>query len=289
MKRILKNIFKKYIFPKYVDEERLKGTCNQSLTSEHNVTKENVDELIPPSRLMFDGATNEDEFRSTGEGFTNYYLIGHAQLRPDDKILDIGCGIGQKARVLTKYLTCNGSYDGIDIVAVGIDWCKEKYKIYPNFNFQFADVYNKFYNPSGRYKASEYKFPYPSKSFDIIFLSSVFTHMLPIDMQNYLSEIARVLKQNGRCIATFFLLNPESLRRVHLNLNTIKVPFKYGLEGCLVADKDIPDITIAYDEQFVRNQYDKLGLNIVEITYGFWSGRKDLVHSLQDVIITIKE
>ena len=113
--------------------------------------------------------------------------------------------------------------------------------------------------------------------------------MLPADMHNYLSEVARVLKPEGRCVITFFLLNPESLSRIHLNLNTIKVPFEYGSEGCRVADKKIPDTTVAYDEQFVRSKYSKLGLSIVEVTYGFWSGKNDIVRSLQDVIIAVKE
>ncbi len=44
-----------------------------------------------------------------------------------------------------------------------------------------------------------------------VLLTSVFTHMLPQDMDNYLSEVARVLKPDGRCLITYFLLNPESL------------------------------------------------------------------------------
>lgn len=75
---------------------------------------------------------------------------------------------------------------------------------YPNFNFQLADIYNKMYNPQGKYKASDYKFPYANETFDFVFLTSVFTHLLPQDMERYLSEIARVLKKNGRCFITFF-------------------------------------------------------------------------------------
>jgi ubiquinone/menaquinone biosynthesis C-methylase UbiE len=36
-------------------------------------------------------------------------------LRPDEKILDVGCGIGRKTLPLTQYLTKGREYEGIDI------------------------------------------------------------------------------------------------------------------------------------------------------------------------------
>ena len=47
-------------------------------------------------------------------------------------------------------------------------------------------------------KASEYTFPYEDGEFDVVVLTSVFTHMLPDDVAHYLDEIARVLKPGGR-------------------------------------------------------------------------------------------
>ena len=48
---------------------------------------------------------------------------------------------------------------------------------FPNFTFQKADIFNKFYNPDGVFKAVDYRFPYEDRSFDLIFLTSVFTHI----------------------------------------------------------------------------------------------------------------
>ena len=247
-----------------------------------------VDELVPPLHLIFDGTRTVEEFKNVGEGVTRYFLIGHAGLLPSEKVLDVGCGIGQKARALASYLDASGSYDGIDIVPAGIDWCVEHYKRFPNFRFQLADLYSVHYNPHGKFKASQYRFPYDDGTFDLVFLSSVFTHMLPKDMERYLSEIARVLKVGGRSVITFFLLNPEALRRIDADLNSIKLPFIYS-DGCRILDPKIPEAAVGHDERTVRSLYDRNRLSVAEITYGTWCGRKDLAGALQDVVIAVKE
>ena len=105
----------------------------------------------------------------------------------------------------------NGEYEGFDIISIGIEWCNENITPkYPNFHFQKADVFNKYYNLDGKFKASEYEFAFKDNYFDLVFLGIVFTHMLPNDMENYLSEISRVLKNDGRCLITFLLINEDS-------------------------------------------------------------------------------
>ena len=246
------------------------------------------DDLVPPMELIFDGSSTQEEFIQVGEGFTNRFLIERAHLRPDERVLDVGCASGQKARVLAKYLSKEGSYEGFDIVDKGIGWCTEKYREYSNFRFQLADVYNSFYNPMGKYSPSEYKFPYADDYFDLVFLASVFTHMLPRDMDNYFHEISRVMKKGGRCVISFFLLNSESVACIDAGLNSIRVPFVYESDACRVADRNAPEKTVAHDELFVRSLYEKNGLNVAEITYGFWRGRRDLLGALQDIIIALK-
>jgi ubiquinone/menaquinone biosynthesis C-methylase UbiE len=241
------------------------------------------DELTPPKSLIFIG---NGDFKKIGEEFLQYFIeIGG--LKTTDRILDIGCGIGRMAIPITKYLSKEGSYEGIDIVADGINWCAKKITPkYPNFRFQLADVFNKHYHPKGKHKASDYKFPFEDKSFDFIFLTSVFTHMLPYDMENYLSEISRVLKQDGKCLITFFILNQESLS--HIDKKQSKLDFKYNYGDCHIENKDLPEDAISYDESFVRNLYEKKALRIVEpIHYGFWCGRGDFL-SFQDIIVAIK-
>jgi SAM-dependent methyltransferase len=69
---------------------------------------------------------------------------------------------------------------------------------HPNFDFGIVDIQNGVYNPKGSFKSSDLRFPYPDGSFDVMLPSSVFTHIVPQDVRNYLHEIVRVLKSGGR-------------------------------------------------------------------------------------------
>jgi SAM-dependent methyltransferase len=244
-----------------------------------------MDDLIPPQDLMFDGTTNAEDFKNVGEGFTWALLIGRAKLQPQERVLDLGCGVGQKARVLVKYLT-GGTYDGLDIVPAGIRWCQEHYLPYPHFRFQLADLQSSHYNPNGRFKDTEYRLPYPDAAFDLVFLSSVFTHMLPGGVAHYLEEIARVLKPGGRCLSTYFLLNEHHRRRPPFADATIKFPFEAA--GCRVRNKDNPSEAVAHPETKIKELHAAAGLRIAEVSYGFWCGGQDLLGALQDAIIAVK-
>jgi SAM-dependent methyltransferase len=175
----------------------------------------------------------------------------------------------------------------MDIVTNWINWCRNNITPkYPRFNFQVADIFNGVYNPAGKYKANEYKFPYKDNTFDFVFLTSVFTHMLPEDVENYLSEIRRVLVNGGKCMITFFLLNDEAEKCINSNLSTLDL--KYGAEKYRIINQNKPEAAIAYYENFVRELYKRNNLNIIEpIHYGSWCGRKKFL-SYQDMVLAIK-
>jgi ubiquinone/menaquinone biosynthesis C-methylase UbiE len=242
--------------------------------------------MVPPTRLMYDGPRSILTFKKNGEEFLRCY-IEFCDLKPNEKILDVGSGIGRKTIPLTKYLDEKGRYEGFDIFKQGIDWCRERIsKKYTNFHFQLADVSNNLYNPEGKYKASEYRFPFEDESFDFVVLGSVFTHMLPEDMENYSYEIARVLKKDGRCLITYFLINRESLELV--NAKKSSLDFSYDLGKFRTVDANKPELAVGYDESFILNLYDKYGLKIKgPIHYGSWCGRREFL-SYQDIVIAIK-
>lgn len=242
--------------------------------------------LVPPVALMHDGPQSYKEFKRNGTEFLRYY-IELAGLRPDEHMLDVGSGIGRKTLPLVNYLSERGSYDGLELVKSGVDWCVQKYsRNYPHFKFHLIDVYNKLYNPQGRYRATDYRFPFADEQFDFVVLNSVFTHMIAQEIENYLGEVARVLRPGGRCLISFFLLNGESLRLIQEDRSTIALRHPIGPAHVLSPEK--PEAAIGFDEDYVTGLYNRVGLEIRSpIYYGWWCGRGEYL-SCQDLIVAFK-
>ncbi len=242
--------------------------------------------FIPPVALMHDGPRTYKDFKENGDEFFRHY-VELCGLQPNEDMLDLGCGIGRKTLPLTRYLSERGSYVGMDIVKSGVDWCTEKYSTkYPNFKFELIDVYNDLYNPEGKFSAAEYRFPLPDNQFDLVVLNSVFTHMLPEEVENYLSEIARVLRTGGRCLISFFVLNEESLSLIENRQSTIDLRYPFG--PALAVSQEKPELAIGYDETYVTELYARCGLEIRQpIAYGSWCGRANY-YSYQDQIVAFK-
>jgi SAM-dependent methyltransferase len=247
------------------------------------------EELVPPKHLYeLIGSNSAEHFIKLGQHFFDLF-VKYADLKPSDRVLDVGCGCGRMAVPLTKFLT-TGSYEGFDIVPELIDWCKNTITPkHPKFQFQMMDLYSSAYNREAKKKASELKFPYPDNSFDLTFLTSVFTHMLPEDMIQYTREIVRTLKPGGRAVITYFILNGESMRLKDRGESSIKLPYPYMDGQVWVHSLASPEDIVAYPEKTVRRVLKENGLKLREpILYGFWCGRKSDV-TFQDVTVSIKE
>lgn len=137
-------------------------------------------------------------------------ILKETDLSPTGSVLDVGSGSGRMARHFIDYIEPPGRYVGMDIQKSFVDWCSENITpVNGAFEFYHQDIYNGGYNPEGKVKASEYRFPFEDESFDAIILYSVFTHLLPEDAENYMREVARLLKPGGRCYATWYLLTRD--------------------------------------------------------------------------------
>jgi SAM-dependent methyltransferase len=228
--------------------------------------------LVPPRRLQFVG---EGDFVAVGDEFLSH-LVALCGLRPEDRVLDVGCGIGRLARALAGYLSVDGAYAGLDVNAAGIEWCRSRYAHFPQFGFVHADVRNARFNPGGAGEAVSYEFPFDDGSFDVAVLISVLTHLTADAALHYLGQVRRVLAPGGRMLATFFVVDPEA--------RAPALSFRPVSGGMAVVDPSLPEEAVAYESEWVLEALRAAGLDLVELHPGLWTGRDDGL-SFQDVAV----
>ena len=239
-----------------------------------------TDELTPPRALHSIGG---GDFKEIGTEFFGYFR-NLCKVKPAASILDIGCGTGRMAVPLLNYLDDNGAYTGFDISRKAIRWCNGRIAAKrSNFKFLWADIYNREYHPKGQIAATEYRFPCPDETIDLVFAASVFTHMLPDEVRHYLDEIHRVLKKDGCCLLTYYLLNDDALALMENQRSRFN--FHVPLPGCYSVDAKTPERAVAFTEAAVRELHRQARLAIREpIYFGNWCGRSEFLSS-QDIVI----
>ena len=65
----------------------------------------------PPAALMSCG---DGDFRAIGAEFLGHF-VRYAGLQPNERVLDLGCGVGRIAVPLTQYIGDAGTYVGVDV------------------------------------------------------------------------------------------------------------------------------------------------------------------------------
>jgi SAM-dependent methyltransferase len=125
-------------------------------------------------------------------------LASHYQLKPGDKVLDVGCG---KAFLLYDLVQAVPGLEirGIDISQHGIDTAKEEVKSFLQ-------------------KADAAKLPFPDHSFDLV-ISINTLHNLPCDkLESALKEIERVGKKNKYLVVESFRNEEEKVNLLYWQL-----------------------------------------------------------------------
>src|SRR5262245_13463009 len=197
------------------------------------------------------------------------------------------------AAPLTAYLEpAKGSYEGFDITAAGVWWCENAYRDYPNFRFQRAAIRSELYGVAEGVPAEEYRFPYEDGEFDIVILTSVFTHLLPRVVEHYLDEIHRVLKSRGTCFATYYLMDARAQEASQDTPAALKFQRLSRDETAWTTDLDHPEAVVAYDIDYVMKSYADRSLALVEVCRGRWPVvypvLMPMARSYQDIVVAHK-
>ncbi len=244
----------------------------------------NIDNLIPPEdiRTWVGPFRDAELFIQSGRQTFND-LKTYARLSPSHTVLDAGCGCGRVALHLLDYMDNAGEYYGFDICPEHIDWCtKNISQSFPKFHFSHVDARKKLYNPEGKLSLKETPLPYQDRMFDVIWAHSLFTHMIFDEMEHYIAEFSRIIKNKGTLYASYYLINDATVEGIRKG--TAGFAFTHRVGESFTFDKENPEEGIAQVESKVRGLYQKYAFRITEpIHYSDWD--KHNTHD-QDFIIT---
>ena len=137
--------------------------------------------LNPEQRLSPEELGALDHFH-TGGLRASLELLELAQIRADDRVLDIGAGLGGAARLLASALGCR-----VDCLELSPDFCAG------------AVLLNQLTGLDDRievHRGSALDMPFPDDSFDIVWMQNVGMNIA--DKRKLYGEICRVLKPGGR-------------------------------------------------------------------------------------------
>lgn len=230
----------------------------------------------------------EDLVTLTGGGVDNWKRVSdshvemyrqYTPINDDDFILEIGCGVGRDAIELSKMLSKNGKYIGIDIIKPSIEWCKKNITPkHSNFKFIYYDIKSQIHNGGGKINTTDIKLPIKDGAVDRIILHSVFTHMFENDIVHYLQEFRRVLKSDGLVLASFFIIDDHAIKSLQKNKNKIglhPLSFEHKInKGCFINDVDHPEGAVGYTPRRIKSMLRRTGFGIhgQHAHRGLWSG-----------------
>src|SRR6185312_2698469 len=178
---------------------------------------------------------------------TNYEhklrILQQFGLQKNSTLLDVGCGTGLFIKSLENYLQSpQQQFVGVDLADDAIKYCMKKY---PGYTF---------------YTCGMTKLPILNKKFDMICLFSVFTHMYPEEILEYLKDMKNYLNENGCIVASII----ESVdKKFNGDRNKAEINKQYFMEIVKSSGYD-KIVQLESDEYYEALK--KTG-NVVQITY----------------------
>jgi len=212
--------------------------------------------VIPAKHLRFGGKEfkNDDFFLASAQSEAQR-LVRRCGLCTTSAVLDIGCGVGRLPIGILDQVGDIRTYCGVDVQSRSIRWCKLHIeRAHPSFQFRLIDARNGCYNPGGSPLSGSFRLPFDDESFDIVYLYSVFSHMMTDAVSVYLGEFRRLLRSEGTVFLTAFLEQgvPDAMEN----------PPNYRMKW------NGPLHCVRYDLSFFTGLARDAGLRVSEFQYG---------------------
>jgi|SRR5208337_3178671 len=234
---------------------------------------------LPPQELIFMDRDPEQGFRM-GLHLTDHLRARGANIR-DGVFLDIGCGWGRLAFGLLERGFV-GRYVGFDILKDRVDWLKQEFSARQNnYEFNHVDVANDRYNKSGGTEDVRLDLMLKNDTAETVTLLSVFTHLYPEDVVNYLHKIRMVVNKDSKLFFTCFIYDGIAETGKKVAAPRFTFPNILNAESRYETASD-PLHAIAYTTGFIQSAMKEAGF-AGTIFPGSWSGLK--AEQVQDWIV----
>ncbi len=186
-----------------------------------------------------------------------YYMLGHGIVSPKSTIVDIGSGCGRYAHHMRDYIfkgeRFTGHYYGIDIDTEMLEWCKKHFDS-ERFSFFHSSHSSKTYE-NAEPGDGFYKIPVRDNSADLVFSTSLYTHLLEGEMENYTQEACRILKPGGYMAMYVFSMDspPPTFGARHT--------FSHRIGPAYVESMANPEAAVAYEDSYLLDLARRAGFS----------------------------
>ena len=224
---------------------------------------------IPPLRLMVRVGVGNNIIFPHYEYLTKavslwLYFFRKGFATPDSQIVEIGSGVGRVAVPLRDFSDeeFHGYYHGFDIDPEMVRWCQEHFPA-DNFGFTLLDMHSTIYNPRGSV-GSKPHLSVADNSVDLVYSTSLFTHLLEEDVRHYISESFRILRPGKVMVMSFFCL--DDLEQMQLLGG--RWTFSHRIGSAYVENKAFPESAVAYRKEWILEVARSFGFSHLRVVPG---------------------
>lgn len=210
--------------------------------------------LPPTSYRKCNPEHREDQYFIASADREVERLIKNCNLKEGNSVFDVGCGPGRLAIGLKRKFE-NIKYTGIDVQKNSIDWCNNNI-LFENYRYDHLTINNARYNSLEKNMIDDnFRFNY-SEKFDVIYLFSVFSHMISREVQIYLNEFKRLLSDDGRIFISAFV--EDNVENVKSNPDGY-LDTRWSSSGALHC--------VRFNKDFFEDMIQKAGLEVYNFEY----------------------